>query len=335
MNFYELLYLIVCGIGTLNSLLLSFYAFFNKKGNIVLNRVFSILILTFALRISKSLWVEFFNQSHPILHSLWFPAFISVGPLIYIYFSMLSGNLFTKYYKNLLFITCSIIISLIVISLAGDGTNHQLLILSVFLSIILGIYFSLSPIKFILQKTKVNKSIIKNWCWIIMGFITLDAFLYISIYFVKIDVLLIESYLFSISIYIFMFFEIKNNILSIVHKIQVGVNAEDKEIIDSLTRLMKNDKIFLDPDLSLSNLASKINSNSHEISRVLNSSLGLNYNDFVNQYRIYHAKNLLLNNSDNKKISAIAFESGFNSISVFNSSFKKFTGITPSRFINQ
>jgi len=68
----------------------------------------------------------------------------------------------------------------------------------------------------------------------------------------------------------------------------------------------------------------------------MNDELGLSFYDCINQYRIEEAKNLL-NDPDRSsyKISSLAYDAGFNSISTFNEVFKKSTGLTPSQFRKQ
>ena len=96
---------------------------------------------------------------------------------------------------------------------------------------------------------------------------------------------------------------------------------------------MKNDKPFLDPALCLSDLASKLSIPPHHLSQVLNTCFNQNFFDFINSYRIKESKELLSIQAPIKKtILEIIYETGFNSKSVFNNAFKKYTGMTPSQF---
>ena len=111
--------------------------------------------------------------------------------------------------------------------------------------------------------------------------------------------------------------------------------AEDKLelLIVKLKHLMESDKYFLDHDLGLPHLAEKMDLTSHELSYLLNRGLGISFFEFVNRYRVERAKLLLL--SDNYKhlnMLGIAFETGFNSKTTFNTAFKKITGVSPSEF---
>ena len=80
-------------------------------------------------------------------------------------------------------------------------------------------------------------------------------------------------------------------------------------------------------------LSKKLRVHYNILSRVINEKFHLGYNDFINKYRIDEAK-LKLSDPEqkNRTILEILYDCGFNSKSVFNTTFKKFTGKTPSAF---
>lgn len=106
-----------------------------------------------------------------------------------------------------------------------------------------------------------------------------------------------------------------------------------QRIIKKIEAEFENNKIFLDRELTLHKLAEHTNERPHFISQTLSTQVGENFNDFVNRYRIEHAKGMLRNEKYNHfKIEAIALESGFNNKVTFNKAFSKFTLTTPSSF---
>jgi AraC-like DNA-binding protein len=108
---------------------------------------------------------------------------------------------------------------------------------------------------------------------------------------------------------------------------------ESSALTDKLSGYMKTEKPYLDPDLSIKELAEKIESNVKDLSQIINNNLGLRFFDFVNKYRIQDAVLLIKNPPDPKMtILEVMYEVGFNSKSSFNTAFKKFTGTTPSEF---
>lgn len=116
-----------------------------------------------------------------------------------------------------------------------------------------------------------------------------------------------------------------------------GLSENDIErIIAGLGKKMKMDKPYLDAELTIDSLAESIECTRHHLSQVINEQLGKSFYDYINQYRVEEAKQLLADPSrGNHKIASIAYDAGFNSISTFNDVFKKLAGSTPSQFRKQ
>ena len=102
-----------------------------------------------------------------------------------------------------------------------------------------------------------------------------------------------------------------------------------KTIVD----LMEKETLFKNKDLNLSKLAERASIPTAFISQILHTQLKTNFYDFINMYRVNHAKTIILSPKNAYfKIEAIGRESGFKSKSSFFRAFKKFTGMTPSEF---
>lgn len=113
-------------------------------------------------------------------------------------------------------------------------------------------------------------------------------------------------------------------------------DTEAKNHLANLLRIMETDKPYLNCDLTLRDLAEKLSISTHNLSEILNTRLNQNFYDFINRYRVEEVKQRLADNeSQNYSLIAIAFDSGFNSKSAFNTIFKKHTGITPSQYRKQ
>ncbi len=107
-----------------------------------------------------------------------------------------------------------------------------------------------------------------------------------------------------------------------------------KDFEDKLLDLIRTEQPFLNPSISLRDLAYQVDIHPNQLSWLLNENLGKKFNEFINHYRLQHFKELA-KNPDNAHISIIglAYESGFNSKTVFNSFFKKEEGMTPLEFL--
>ena len=102
----------------------------------------------------------------------------------------------------------------------------------------------------------------------------------------------------------------------------------------TLLAYMVEEQLYLSTDLSLRALAERIEIHPNQLSWLLNDRLGKNFNQFINHYRVEHFKGLAIDES-NSHISLIglAYESGFNSKTVFNTYFKKEVGMTPKEWL--
>jgi ligand-binding sensor domain-containing protein/AraC-like DNA-binding protein len=108
------------------------------------------------------------------------------------------------------------------------------------------------------------------------------------------------------------------------------------ECIKRLERLMETEKLYRDADLSLQSLAEKISVSPHVLSQVLNEKLNRNFPDFINWYRVEEAKKIFRTpKGAQKKIAAVAFDVGFNTIVAFYNAFKKYTDMTPAQYKKQ
>jgi AraC-like DNA-binding protein/uncharacterized membrane protein len=112
-----------------------------------------------------------------------------------------------------------------------------------------------------------------------------------------------------------------------------SLTMEEAELdIKRIDRLMKHDRPFLEPELSLPDLAELLRMPRNRLSQLLNEFLGQNFFDFINAYRVEEAKRLLQGASASVSILDITYDAGFNSKATFNAAFKKSMGMTPSEF---
>ena len=101
-----------------------------------------------------------------------------------------------------------------------------------------------------------------------------------------------------------------------------------------LLALIETEKPYLNPDLSLRRLAGMLEIHPNQLSWFLNDGFGKNFNEFINHYRVEEFKALAkLPESAHLTIMSMAYDCGFNSKTVFNTYFKKETGLTPKQFL--
>jgi AraC-like DNA-binding protein len=102
--------------------------------------------------------------------------------------------------------------------------------------------------------------------------------------------------------------------------------------LEKLLQFMKDDKPYLDSEISLQGLSKRLAIPEHHLSQVINERLNRNFYNFINHYRLEEAKRILTDPGNRLTIIEIAFQVGFNSKSAFNRAFKQHTNMTPSDF---
>lgn len=108
-------------------------------------------------------------------------------------------------------------------------------------------------------------------------------------------------------------------------------NRDRKALREELTRIMKEEALYLNEELSLGDLADYTGVTSAQMSELINGEFGKNFNVFVNEYRIRAAQKRLLEYSGESVLEA-GLACGFRSASAFQSLFKAHTGLTPGQF---
>jgi tetratricopeptide (TPR) repeat protein/AraC-like DNA-binding protein len=121
-----------------------------------------------------------------------------------------------------------------------------------------------------------------------------------------------------------------SNIIPINHS-----KIED-EIYLRILELFKTQKVFKDFDLSLDSLALMVGTNKKYLSMSINQNSGLNFNEFVNAYRVRYGVELILKNKGRSiPLKQLQEECGFRSEPTFYRSFRQVTGLTPNQIIKQ
>jgi AraC-like DNA-binding protein len=106
----------------------------------------------------------------------------------------------------------------------------------------------------------------------------------------------------------------------------------DQALLDRVARHMSEAKPYLQSNLTVEQLARQLGTPPRELSRAINQGFGQNFFEFVSGYRVEEARRQLDDSSNTASILQIMYDAGFNSKSVFNTAFKRVTGMTPSQY---
>ncbi|MGC6432398.1 MAG: helix-turn-helix domain-containing protein [Jejuia sp.] len=113
----------------------------------------------------------------------------------------------------------------------------------------------------------------------------------------------------------------------------------ESEILEWKTKLevlISKEHIYKKSTLTLLDVAKKLNTTSKMISTVVNTGFNMNFNDFINHYRVEAVIDQLKRGEQNSKtLLGIAIDCGFNSKATFNRAFKKHTSLSPKDYLSQ
>jgi AraC-like DNA-binding protein len=129
--------------------------------------------------------------------------------------------------------------------------------------------------------------------------------------------------------------ELLNKKVDLVEKV-VFENSKSPEVISQIEQVKKHvskNESYLDPSLTIQELSKQVNIPVRDLSILINHHMNKHFFDFINEFRIEKAKEILKDTSKSKvTILEILYEVGFNSKSSFNTAFKKYTNQTPTEF---
>lgn len=115
--------------------------------------------------------------------------------------------------------------------------------------------------------------------------------------------------------------------------------SDDKEIAlwkEKILDVVENKAVYKDSEITLSSLAKLLNTNASVLSKVVNKGVGINFNDFINGYRVTaFKKSVEAGEHKRQTILGVSIDCGFNSKTTFNRVFKKHTGLSPKDYIRQ
>ncbi|MBR6828196.1 MAG: AraC family transcriptional regulator, partial [Prevotella sp.] len=111
-------------------------------------------------------------------------------------------------------------------------------------------------------------------------------------------------------------------------------DAKAAELMERISRLMNQDRLYLRSDLKVQDVAVALQTNSSYVSECINSLRGQSFSQFVNTCRVRHAQELLRRQPD-LKTTIVATESGFSTEASFFRNFKAVTGMTPREWLQE
>jgi len=345
LNFSDILLIIISSAGLLHGVLFAFYLIIFKKKKSLTNTILGLILVFMALRIGKSVLLNFGDNLELSFIVAGLAFLLLIGPLLRWYVMGMTRPNFKlpKYYLlELLPFTLVFAASFLVSENLIDKEHKQTIIVfgSVLIFIYLHFAFYIFSAGIVLKRakksykdvlqTKSQKAIFEWLQLVIIGFVINWVSYFLNIIEDTVPYI-VGPLLYSLVIYFLSYKAFQLKVTDIDG--DVFKQNENADVFDEISKLVTEKKLYLESDISLSRISKLVGKSAQNTSEIINQYAKQNFNDFINYHRIQEAKKMLLDENNKKfTISSIAFDIGFNSLSSFNTAFKKFEETTPSLY---
>ncbi len=351
-------------------LLLASFLFSVTSKNKISNKLFAVFLILFALDITGFFSHLFFHNKPSIFNNLRFLSPSLQIPVFYLYILSVCYSDFKLKKKHLWHLLPYIIINLLFfprfyladtsvkVELLENFRNSYEFIISHVFTHIQALLYLIASFSILLKAKKIftenySSGVIKTYNWLfqllvsysfLYGFAIVKNILKFSDFkelFKTSQIIIALIVLTTICWYVLKALKNPDLFKGVDSKITLAKNlirenTPNKNIdseIQVLNKYMAENEPYLNPSLTIRNLAVQMKIPMRDLSVLINQSLNKHFFDFVNEYRIKKAMDILKDSSNYKMtVLEILYEVGFNSKSSFNTAFKKHTQLTPTQF---
>lgn len=330
----EVIWLVLSCLGIAQALFLFVYLITLRKSSDKTNIFLAFVILGLTIRIGKSILNVHFDLL-PWQRNLGISGILLAGPFLWFYGKGLLANQKKFSPKNYIHLVPFILFVLCCSLIPNDGRPISYIIyILVFLHLLL--YLGLSVQVYFEGRQKVHPQRASWFRNLLIG-VGLIWLFYMGNLAGFIPFYIGGAVFFSFLIYIFSFLFLQK------HAFQLGKynastldKSESGNLVKDAKELLSKEELFLDANVSLESIAQRMQIPSRKLSQAINENEHKNFSDFVNEFRIEKAKQMLSDPKHSKdKIVAIAYDCGFGNVTSFNLAFKAKTQLTPSAFRKQ
>lgn len=300
-----------------------------RLNNRLSNRLLSLLLVMLALRVGKSVTGFVFPGHLDFFTTLGLASMAQIGPLTYFFTCSLFDNSFRLRAVHYLHFLPGII----ALGLALMGLWRFYYVFTAHMIVyVIGSGF------YLIRHKDIYKADDLKWQWItfILGGITIlwITFVLQLIFYEPLTykLIVISAALIFYSLSLWAIPRSKLFVADTGRK-QNDTSTQYEELGKRILELFDKNEIYTDPNLTVTKLGSQLKVPPYLVSRTINGYFEKSFSELLMQYRIRKSESLLL--ADGSKaltIEAIAYESGFNTLSAFYSAFKKIYKITPAQF---
>lgn len=341
MSANSIILVIISGLGVVHGLFLALFLWVYKKGNPLSNRLLSALLLVLSFRVGKSVFLEFANDIDIKVVFVGLSTMMAIGPLYYLFARSCIQKSFSLSAKHALhFVPAAIGFA---IGLLLQEQHKATLPFAFFITLFISYYahllvYLLFSYRLVSQQRKagLGSDVFALLRLFFYGLLVIWVAYVLNLFDDAIPYV-VGPVLYSAVAYIITFMVISKGYLGRIDHTKyktTPVSEEQSQLIYAkVLKMISEEKQFQNADLTLKSLSESLHVTPQILSQVINQKSGSNFNNFVNAFRIEESKRLLrLADSKSQTIASIAYEVGFNSISSFNTAFKKQTGETPMAY---
>jgi AraC-like DNA-binding protein len=365
MEIGELIFICFCSLAALNALFFAVYIWLKRNRNTYASFLLSLFLLITAYRIVQMLLHDLqddFNLGINVRTFFFFiPTFTLIGPILLLYIKSISTKDFqfrTKHLLHLLPFMLVLIFDLL------NRKNFPLipenrtfyLIYCIEISFILVQFLIYIIVSFIFARKLIIQNISERSSkeyidpWYVRNIVLIISFTWIiyTMYCIQTyfrfyaPTRVVEAIFYSLFSYWILYYELSGQRITSVNNFATRYRSSTLPPEEALKYkamileyICKNES-FKDHNITLGKFSKNLSLTPHVVSQVINEQLSCNFNDFINSYRVDEAKKMLRDaGMKNITVASIAYDCGFNTLSAFNTAFKKFTGLTPSQFRNK
>jgi AraC-like DNA-binding protein len=327
--------------GIINGLVIAIVLFLLNRGNRKANQLLGLLLVAVCLKLGYALLVNIQHEWKIPSYLIYYcseSAYFAFGPLLLLYSHALLQRPISPFFVAAMFVPAFS-------PFVGHFISFDIplwALQSYFFIFLLIIFIKFKSVIFPGEKSS-DKHPDRIWLRILFltfSMIWLTAnllFIDFKFYFLELLAVVIAAiYVVLYSAIRFYWFSEgdKLNVQKYVHS--TLTEEETNAIISRLKRVMEVERLYINPEITLPKVAERLQIRPHKLSQVINQQLNMTFNEYINSCRISEIKDIMKRPEyQNLKIASIAYDYGFNTISSFNTAFKKFTNNTPSKYRNE
>ena len=335
----------ISALGAFNGLVLGIYFLFFLRSRKIPNYFLGALLIALSLRIGKSVLYYFNSSLLQIYLQIGLSACWFIGPFVW-YYIRAEKEQIKKVPRTWIWSILSLLVIILAVGLIFPYPQHPAVWNKYVVQLIYtqwGIFLLLSVVelKDVIKKAGQPTQLKPFEIWLITT-LTVNLAIFICYLWALLGhskgVYISGAIIFSVVLYagglVLLHRRRRDDLFSDVQVKYANkkISADDAQLmLHRLEGVMTEKSVFKNPNLKLNDLAREINVSAHQLSQLLNESLGKGFTLYVNEYRIQEACRILTT-AENLTIEAIGEEVGFNSKSTFFSAFKKLKGMTPAMY---